>query len=185
MTTYYLLQIAQATGSETQSEIANGAAGTFLVSNGTSSAASYKVPTVASTVGTSASPSGTTSTTYVMLGLGGSWKITPTTYGNVRITINGQLNNGTTGDGINVIMAYGTGTAPTNGAALTGTTVGINTIFTDLTGLLTNGVPFSKDYIITGLTAGTAYWFDLQFKAVTGGTASVINCQFTAQELMS
>jgi hypothetical protein len=93
------------------------------------------------------------------------------------------MKNATTADGINIIMAYGTSGAPGNGAAVTGTAVGINTIFTDLTGLTSNGVPFAKNYIITGLVAGTAYWFDLQCKAVTGGTASVLNLEFTAQEL--
>lgn len=142
--------------------------------------------TVASNTGNSAAPAATASTAaYVMMGLGSSWKITPTTFTSVRITINGQLRNDTTGDGINIIMAFGTGAAPVNGAAVTGTTVGINTIFTDLTGLLTNGVPFSKQYIVTSLTAGTAYWFDLQFKAVTGGNASCLNLEFTAQELVS
>ncbi len=141
-------------------------------------------PGVATNFGTSAAPTGTNSTAaYVMLGLGSSWKLTPSKYGTVRLHINGQLNNGTTADGINVIIAYGTGTAPINGAGVTGTTVGLNTIFTDLTGLTTNGVPFSKDVIVTGLTPTTAYWFDLQFKAVTGGTASVINAEFIAQEL--
>lgn len=142
--------------------------------------------TVASNTGTSAAPAATSSTAaYVMMGLGSSWKLTPTTFGNIRIAINGQMTNNTTGDGTNIIMAYGTGAAPVNGAAVTGTTVGINTIFTDLSGLLTNGVPFAKNYIITGLTAGTAYWFDLQFKAVTGGSASCLNLEFTAQELVS
>jgi len=134
--------------------------------------------------GTSAAPTGTASTAaYVMLGLGSSWKLTPSVYTSARVTINGQLANGTTGDGINVIISFGTGSAPINGAAVTGTAVGINTIFTDLTGLTTNGAPFSKHAIITGLTPGTAYWFDLQFKAVTGGTASVLNIEFSAQEL--
>jgi hypothetical protein len=134
--------------------------------------------------GTSAANAGTTSTAaYVMLGLGSTWGFTPIQYTSARVTINGQLVNTTTGDGINVIIAFGTGTPPANGAAATGTTVGVNTIFTDLTGLTTNGAPFSKHAIITGLTPGTFYWFDLQFKAVTGGTASVLNVEFSAQEL--
>jgi hypothetical protein len=41
MSTYYTIQIADATGSEIQSNIANGASGTFPVSAGTSSPASY------------------------------------------------------------------------------------------------------------------------------------------------
>jgi hypothetical protein len=143
-------------------------------------------PSVATNFGTSAAPTGTTSTAaYVMMGLGSSWKITPTTFTSVRATINGQMANSTTGDGINIIVAYGTGTAPSNGASVTGTTVGINTIFTDLTGLLTNGAPFCKNVIITGLTPGTAYWIDIQCKAVTGGTASILNLEFSAQELTS
>lgn len=211
MTTYYTMQIAQATGSETQSEVANGASGTLFRSTGTGTAAGWTtatypstggtsgnflysdgtnfisaIPTVASMIGTSAAPTGTSSTAaYVMMGLGSTWKLTPKTYGVVRITISGQMKNATTADGINLIPAYGTSTAPINGASVTGTTVGINLIWTALTGLVTNGVPFCCDGIITGLSAGTAYWFDLQVKAVTGGTASVLNVTFTAQEIPS
>jgi hypothetical protein len=66
---------------------------------------------------------------------------------------------------------------------VTGTVAGSTTTFQSLTGLLTAGVPFSKTYIITGLTAGTAYWIDLQLEAGTGGTAIVRNLEYTAREL--
>lgn len=174
--TTYIAGIVGVTVANTQMVTINSSTGQMGVST-------ILYPGVTSNTGTSAAPTGTASATYVNMGLGSSWKLTPSNYTSVRIHINGQMVNNTTGDGINIIMCYGTGAAPGNGTGPTGTTVGINTIFTDLTGILTNGVPFSKEYIITGLTATTAYWFDLQVKAVTGGTASVLNCEFTAQEL--
>jgi hypothetical protein len=140
---------------------------------------------VISNSGTSAAPTGNTTTGYLNMGLGSSWKLTPKNYTSVRITCSGQMTNGTTSDGVNAIMCYGTGAAPGNGTGPSGTTVGINIIFTSLLGLVTNGVPFSKTYIVTGLTAGTAYLFDLQIKSITGGISSVMNLEFTAQELMS
>lgn len=175
--TCYIAGIVGVTASNPEMVTINSSTGQMGVST-------ILYPGVASNAGTSAAPTGTSSTAaYVMMGLGSSWKLTPSKYTTVRITINGQMNNATTADGINIIMAYGTSGAPGNGAAVTGTAVGINTIFTDLTGLTSNGVPFAKNYIITGLVAGTAYWFDLQCKAVTGGTASVLNLEFTAEEM--
>lgn len=138
---------------------------------------------VATNKGTSASPTGTTSATFVMMGLGSAWALTPKTYGNVRITIDGMVAQSTTADGVGLKLAYGTGTAPINGAALTCTVVGSTLTWTALTGMLT--VPFAKDFVISGLTPGTAYWFDLQMEAITGGTASVTAVEFTAQEIIA
>ena len=181
-------------GTGTFSGLDGSTSGYVLTSNGTGVAPSFQAPTVLSTAttntGNATSVAVTSSTSYVMAGIGASspgtsWGLTPLNYTTVRVTIDGQCLNATNGDGINFIVAYGTGSPPAQGAAATGTTVGINTIWTALTGLLLQGVPFSKDVIITGLSAGTAYWFDLQYKAVTGGTASFKNINTTAQELTS
>jgi hypothetical protein len=161
----------------------SGTAGNFLVSTGTNFTS--QIPTAATNYNTSNAPTGTTSTTFVMMGLGTAWTITPKTYSSVMIHIDGSMTNNTTGDGIDINMSFGTGTAPINGAAATGTLVGKDRIWTALVGLLNNGVPFSLMAPISGLTPGTSYWFDLQVHAITGGTASVSNLNFTAQELMS
>jgi hypothetical protein len=118
-----------------------------------------------------------------MQGLGGYWKITPLQTGRVAIKITGQMVNGTTADGVKIQMAYGTGTAPANAATVTGTVVGSALTWTAFTGLLAQGVPFHMYAIITGLTVGTAYWFDLQLADVTGGTASVLNLTAIAEEM--
>jgi len=160
-----------------------------LTSNGASAQPTFQaniVPRVASLQTSPSNPTGTTSTAaFKMMGLGSTWKLTPTAYTVVRVTIDGQCTNNTNGDGVQILVAYGTGTAPANAAAASGTTVGSTITWTALTSLLTNGVPFAKDVIITGLSAGTAYWFDIQLQAVTGGTASILNLEVTAQELTS
>ena len=128
---------------------------------------------------TPSNPTGTTSLTAVMMGLAGS--ITLQGSGRVLLMLSGDLQNNTTADGATVQLSYGTGTAPTNGAALTGTQVGNTESFTALTGVLV--VPFAQQAVVSGLTVGTTYWLDAAVKAVTGGTASILNISLTAIEL--
>lgn len=126
-----------------------------------------------------ADPTGTTSTTMVMMGLAGA--ITPTSSGRVYFQISGDVAQSTTADGAKWQLSYGTGSAPANAAALAGTQVGSNPTMTFLTGLLK--VPFCSQAIITGLTPGTAYWLDIALAAVTGGTATMTNLSLTAYEV--
>jgi hypothetical protein len=127
-------------------------------------------------------PTSTTSTSLVMAGIGGAWKFTPLQTGMLEIGVFGSMNNGTTGDGTTLKIAYGTGTAPVNGAAATGTLLGNPITVTFVTGEITSGVPFSFYEYITGLTVNTQYWFDIQFESVTGGTSSLTNLHVTAEE---
>ena len=147
-------------------------------------------PSPATTTSTPSNPTGTTSTTAVMMGLAGS--LTPQVTGRVLLILSGDISNNTTADGVTVQLSYGTGTAPTNGAALTGTQIGGIVSFTALTGVLT--VPFCVTALIIGLsvpsinslgatTASTAYWLDAAVKAVTAGTASISNLDLVAIEL--
>lgn len=127
----------------------------------------------------SLNPTGTTSTTAVMMGLAGA--ITPKASGNVLLYLNGDLGNNTAGDGANVNLRYGTGTAPTNGAASTGTTCAgpqklINNPST------TFRLPFSLTCVATGLTVGTTYWIDAAILATTGGTASIADVAIGGSE---
>jgi len=111
-----------------------------------------------------------------MQGLAGV--ITPTHSGNVHVTIQGTIygtSSTITGNGIGYAIAYGTGSAPANGDAATGTVGGgtgqllwlpiapVAAIFY---------TPFSINAWITGLSIGTAYWFDLQCGSL--GTASAV-----------
>lgn len=117
-----------------------------------------------------ATPTGTTVTSAAkMLGLGAT--ITPVKSTRVLVAITGIALNSTIGDGTNVQIAYGTGAAPSNGAAATGTAVGSVKHFVSSTAAGQQGIALM--WVVTGLTAGTAYWFDLQFEAVTGGTATL------------
>jgi len=125
--------------------------------------------TRAATLKNVASPTGPASTSsYTMQGLAAS--ITPAVSGNILITISGEIYGGSltaAGDGINYNIAYGTGTAPTNGAASTGTAPNSSTYYTNPTTVTSTdvSVPFSTTAVVTGLTLNTAYWVDLQAKA--------------------
>ena len=115
-----------------------------------------------------ANPSGTTNTTGLMMGLAGA--ITPVYTGRVMITVCGDISNGTSADGAKVQIRYGTGAAPANAAALTGTTAGALVNMTAAANA--QKCPFSLTAIVTGLTLATAIWIDVGL-AVTGRTAIV------------
>lgn len=128
---------------------------------------------------TSASPAGTTSTTAVMMAAGGT--LTPIRTGVALLTISGQMANATLNDGATVQLRYGTGTAPSNGAAVTGTLAGISQTATSLVAAAKSG--FNITARVSGLTLGTAYWVDIALNAVTGGTATVTGVTVTTQEV--
>lgn len=132
------------------------------------------------TVKTVASPPGTSSTAaFVMMGLAGT--ITPVATGRLVITISGYATNTLITDGGFYKMAFGTGSAPSNGGAATGTVIGGTPAFTATAA--SAAVPFSLTYSTTGLTLGVAVWIDLQLEAITAGTASVNQVMIVAQEL--
>lgn len=125
-----------------------------------------------------ANPTGTTSATQVMMGLGSTCTLTPVYSTRIHLMFQGSLNNAVTAAGSTTQARFGTGTAPTNGAAATGTTVG-NTVISAVNPAAYL-VPFSAGGIITGLTVGTAYWFDLGLSGTSG--ASLTNLSFSAFE---
>jgi hypothetical protein len=89
--------------------------------------------------------------------------------------------NSTTGDGVTIDIRYGTSTAPINGAAVSGTLVGIAQTSTSISALQKSG--FCVSAPVAGLTVGTAYWFDVSVMAVTGGTASITGVTASAMEM--
>lgn len=129
--------------------------------------------------GTAASPTGTTSLTAVMLGLG--LTVTPVNQPRLDLRVTAQIGNTTAADGVTVQVRYGTGTAPANGDAVTGTAVGASQTFTAATAGATTGVTLGG--VVTGLTLGTAYWVDVAIQATTGGTASATGVTATAVEV--
>lgn len=131
------------------------------------------------TTSTPADPTGTTSTTAKMMGLAGS--ITPAVSTRADITICGQMSNSLINDGATVQLRYGTGTAPTNAATLTGTQLGASQTFTALVAAQRDG--FCVTGIATGLTIGTTYWIDATLNAITGGTATITGNTIKAHEI--
>jgi hypothetical protein len=86
---------------------------------------------------------------------------------------------------VSVQVKYGTGSAPANGAAATGTNAGgPNSSFPSASGSAGSTIPYVVGGIITGLTLGTAYWFDVALTNISGaGPASTVNQSFMAVEL--
>jgi hypothetical protein len=124
-------------------------------------------------------PTGTTNLTGLMMGLAGS--MTPQNTGKILYIVSGEIANDTSTDGAKVQLRYGTGSAPANAAALTGTTAGNIPSFTAAAN--NQMAPFSVQAVISGLTLGTAYWLDVSLAAITGGTATIKNISLTAVEI--
>jgi hypothetical protein len=127
-----------------------------------------------------AAPSSTTSTTALMMGLAGT--ITPQLSGLIKIFINGNGRNGIALDGYITQIRYGTGSAPANGAALTGSAVG--GLITGISPANSADVGFCLIGELSGLTLATAYWIDVSMKSIGGGTASLNNISILAEEVV-
>ncbi|QDF38268.1 hypothetical protein FJN17_12195 [Bradyrhizobium symbiodeficiens] len=129
-----------------------------------------------------ANPGGTANTTGVMMGLGATCKVTPATTGRVRFTIIGNVTNNNTSKNTTVIGRYGTGTAPSNAAALTGTVFDSGRTYST-TGAGSPLMLFAAEGIISGLTVGTQVWYDASVATNDAGTTSSISSiQCLAQE---
>lgn len=121
--------------------------------------------TYASYQATPSDPTGTTSATVVMMGLAGA--ITPTATGRVMVIMSGDAGGTTLTAGTKEVR-YGTGSAPTNGAATTGTAATPTRTFNNAN---TSRGEWSLQGIVSGLTVGTAYWFDLGISRSSGTIA--------------
>ena len=130
-----------------------------------------------------ANPVTTTSTTGVMMGIGASCSITPRKSGTILVIVTGDMDNATAADGAGIQIRYGTGTAPINGAALTGTTAGGLIKMTNVATVTGSRSPFSSNAIVAGLTIGTAYYIDVSLAAITGGTARIRDVIISAIEI--
>jgi len=168
----------------------NGAVNKSVLTSNALGVASWKPIPASSTVVVGAYnqnvylPTGTSSVSTVMTGLGASpsfYAYTPQTSGNIKVSMGGILKLvGSTGTLISTsIMAYGTGTAPINGAVPVGTFFGNGANTAGLTGT----APFFCVGYVTGLTVGTTYWFDLtQATGNAADTASVSPSMFMVEE---
>jgi hypothetical protein len=125
-----------------------------------------------------ANPTGTTSTTGVMMGLAISF--TPTSSGRVMIFLSGNLSNTAVATDT-VQIVYGTGTAPLNGVAPTGTQLtGVREGTISVGGYF---VPVCAVGMVTGLSPGTTYWIDaLLATSNASGTATIAKALVHAYE---
>jgi len=145
------------------------------ISSGTLPAARLPL-TNATTQGSVTAPTGTSNTTTgVMMGLGTVCKITPVYSTRVQIILVANLSNSSSAVITEPFLKFGTGTAPTNGAATSGTSIGSAHDYT--TSAASSLAPVTLTGIVTGLTPGTAYWFDTSLKVSAGtGAISQVDC---------
>lgn len=128
---------------------------------------------------TPANPTASSSASILMMGLGSTAHITPTYSTRVYFEIFGDVQNSGVTNATGIQLHFGTGTAPVNGAANVGTTLG-NPIV--MTSTASNAqVPFKVAGIATGLTPATAYWFDIATNAAAG-TSTFTNLTALAWE---
>lgn len=139
---------------------------------------------------TPSNPASVTNATQRMAGLGADTAgggaspavITPLYSTRVLATIRGDILVGTASATGTTQMRYGTGAAPANGAAATGTTVGAGQTLDTNTTTNNFNFPMSVTGIITGLTPGTQIWLDLGI-AATSGAIGMSNMSITATEI--
>jgi len=132
---------------------------------------------------TPGNPTGTTSITLVMMGLGSSCTYTPAGSGLVVVNVTGQVGNVTGSPADTIGPRYGTGTPPGNGASVTGTRFGTGADFSVKQPGIGQNVPFAFTALLA-LTPATGYWFDLALlTGATGDEASIVNVSMTIFEL--
>jgi hypothetical protein len=123
-----------------------------------------------------------------MFGLGGTLTYTPLRVGKTRFTIT-WIPSGVGPFANTYKLAYGTGLAPANGTAATGTIVGGTYSGSAAAavpvdgGVTTTPVMIVRNVIVP-LTTGVAYWFDMQGAKGSGNTSvGMSSIEVTIQEL--
>jgi hypothetical protein len=170
-------------GTVTQVVCGNGLSGGTITASGTCALALNTAITDQSP----SNPTGTTSVTPVMMGIGKdqagagahSCTITPVVSTRVRFSIDGTLTNSASGNATALRANFGTGIAPSNGVAQTGTQIGNLQLYTS--SAANSDAPAHIEGVITGLTVGTAYWFDAAVN-VGAGTGAIIDVHCVATE---
>lgn len=128
-----------------------------------------------------ASPTGTTSSTGVMMGLAGA--ITPAGSGAIEVSITGYMLNSAAHSNT-IQIRYGTGSAPANGAAATGTLLGGVQLIGCGAVSGGGGIPIALNGILSGLTLSTAYWVDVLLTSVDNtSTASISQVNVSIKEI--
>jgi len=149
----------------------NSGTATYSVNSGT---AAYATTTPAGATPAylqPGNPTNITSTAFQMFGLGSTLKITPLKTGKVRFTISffpGGVGSTATN---NFKISYGSGAAPVNGAAASGTVIGGTYSGGAIVSVSATPTPIIRNVVVTGLSVGTAYWFDVQGARNTANTS--------------
>lgn len=124
-------------------------------------------------------PTACTNASSVMMGL--AQTMTPNSSGRVLIAISGDLLNAGAANQATFSIRTGTGSAPANGAAATGTLRGTAIVVSNPTASAPD--PFSMQAVVTGLTVGTQIWIDMACQTTSGtNTSQPINLSVTAVE---
>lgn len=159
--------------------------GTCTGSQVVRSISSSAVPTCTAPVRATFSPTnptGTTSTAaLVMMGIGSTVTMTPATSGNMLILLTTQTQDSTANQACIGQIRYGTGAAPANGAAVTGT--GVGSAIGGHNAGANLAVPLSLQGYAAGLTVSTAYWVDLAMQVVSSGTCTATSISVMIVEL--
>lgn len=122
---------------------------------------------------TPAPPPNTGSVTAVMSGFGAAGcTLTPVLNGRMDITIQFYGSNNTLGNTGTFDLRYGTGAAPAANVVVTGTqaSASLQATYTAANAI----VPMTLRAVVTGLSVGTAYWFDLS-RLTNANTLAISN----------
>jgi hypothetical protein len=137
----------------------------------------YKTP--ASSITSVSAPGGSSSASFVMMGIAGT--VTPTNTGTVLVAAYVSMQNTANSGQCAIRVRHGAGGAPTNGQAVTGTAVG--SVMTTTMDSLGSPRGMSVTVVITGLALNTARWLDLSFQADGTNTCTPFDATVTAGEL--
>jgi hypothetical protein len=118
-----------------------------------------------------------------MMGLGiSACRVAPVYSSRLFVQFTGKVLAGTASTNATYAAIFGTGAGPANGVAATGTVFGATPV-QFLSAAAANAALVAGG-VITGLTPGTTYWFDLGLASSAGGgvTAAVTGVVFTVME---
>ena len=131
------------------------------------------------------------STTLLMGGYGSKIQITTIYSTRVRLSISCFIQNDTPNATTGFVVCYGTGTPPVSGTTAPGTgniitdpSGGGGQIEAESTSSTANALSTATiDYILTGLTPGVLYWFDVAVHTGGIGTGAISNPSYTIFEI--
>ena len=135
-----------------------------------------------------ANPTGSGSSSLLMMGLGSTVVFTPLLTGKVRVEIRGLYNTAVAAAAsVTLGGRYAIGSAPANGAAVTGSSFGTGAagdyVLKPGSFASGQGIPFTLAALLA-LTPGSAYWFDIALATGTpADAAQVFNLTAIINEL--